>query len=383
MSNTRVPMSVWVYGFFKQDEFYWFSIDPSEDEVSEEELQKRRLIDDEGDDENYDYENYFLRHGQGPRPVKVEIPKIIEPILVTSGMYKSACAALDRFIYAFGGTDPYKVPLHPEPYIQCLDTTNVRQGFKRCMEMNMGRRDAQVADLDGKIYIFGGGAELGTAIAEVFDPLSTRVEKVEGYKDYWKLVGVDRGSKRILFIPYTSYKEDTEYETGPMVFYDTKTNRWNHETHPKLGHEIPWLLYGCCARVVVGTTIYWFSQPDLEIYAYDFVNKKFYFSGMLSDLPGCPDDWRVAFPLLFHMNEGYFCMVWVLSYLYDLNHKQIHCTKLHISKCTTHDWLSVYVMDTDTYLIAGGDFKMMGAVPVYVSFGSLMLLLIVMFGMRT
>ncbi|KAM7462324.1 hypothetical protein LguiA_030445 [Lonicera macranthoides] len=329
MSSTRVSMSVWVYGYFKPDEFYWFSIDPSEDEVSEEELQKRRLIDD---DENYD--NDLLRHGHSPRPEKEKIPKIIEPTLVNSGMFKSACVALDRFIYAFGGIDPYKIPRHPESYIQCLDTTNV-------------------ADLDGKIYIFGGGAKLGTPFAEVFDPLLKRVEKVEGPNDFWKLAGVDRVSKRFLFIPCISLDEKvTKTKTGPVIFYETKTNQWNHETHPKLGQEIDWLFdYSGC--VVVATTIYWFSEVDVRVNAYDFVNNKFYYSTILSDLP---DDWEDAFPFLFHMSEDYFCIVWVLR-------KKIHCTKFHISKCTTHKKLRVYVMDTDTYLIPGGDFQVQGALP--------------------
>ncbi|KAM7466341.1 hypothetical protein LguiB_013903 [Lonicera macranthoides] len=218
-----------------------------------------------------------------------------------------------------------------------------------------------VADLVGKIYIFGGGAKLGTPFAEVFDPLLKRVEKVEGPNDFWKLAGVDRVSKRFLFIPCISLDEKvTKTKTGPVIFYETKTNQWNHETHPKLGHEIDWLFdYSGC--VVVATTIYWFSEVDVPVNAYDFVNNKFYYSTILSDLP---DDWEDAFPFLFHMSEDYFCIVWVLR-------KKIHCTKFHISKCTTHKKLRVYVMDTDRDDILAE----MGLQKQHVNYGHLLALL--------
>lgn len=51
-------------------------------------------------------------------------------------------------------------------------------------------------------------------------------------------------------------------------------------------------------------------------------------------------------------------------------YREIHCTKLRISICNPDNELSVYVLDTEAYLIDGGvDFLVMSALHVQVSFG--------------
>lgn len=94
------------------------------------ELKRRWTVDDD-----------LLSHGPGLE----EIGKIIEPILVTltSKTYLSVAVALDHSIYTLGGTDPYIFLYILEPYIQCLDTTHVDNGWKH-YNMNMARIGPQV-----------------------------------------------------------------------------------------------------------------------------------------------------------------------------------------------------------------------------------------------
>lgn len=53
------------------------------------------------------------------------------------------------------------------------------------------------------------------------------------------------------------------------------------------------------------------------------------------------------------MNEDYFCLLRVSTYIYDLKYMQRNCTKLRISNCNTdNSMLSVSAQDTnEAYLI--------------------------------
>ncbi|KAM7462321.1 hypothetical protein LguiA_030442 [Lonicera macranthoides] len=355
-SDQNVSLSVWVYGFCEPDKFCWYSIDLGQHEVSRE--LKRPRIDDVD----------LLSHG----PVPKEIGKIIEPILVThSKQYSFVVVALDHSIYTLGGTDPYVIPFIAEPYIQCLDTNHVDKGWKQ-YTMDNARIRPQVAGLDGKIYIFGGDEGFDESVspsAEVLDPLTGKVEKLpKGYEDNYNLLGVDCVLKRIVFLPYISHHV-TEQEASLVFFYYPVIKAWKEESHPALVNS-GLQYYACATHAVVGSIIYWFS--DFQVEAYDFVNRKLYYSSVVEDLPGYPHDWEYAFRLLFHMSEDYFCLFGLLTFVDDLKYRQIHCTKLRISNCNTNSKLTVSVLDTQTYLIEGSiDFHVMSALLVQVTFGLL------------
>lgn len=116
--------------------------------------------------------------------------------------------------------------------------------------------------------------------------------------------------------------------------------------------------------------MYWFA--DFKVKAYDLVKCELYYSMFVEDhLPGYPDDWEDAYPFLIYMEEDCLCIIWFPSFVIELKYKQVHCTKLHISNCSSNNKLSVCVLDTETYLIDGRDFHVMDALLMKVSFGFL------------
>lgn len=113
----------------------------------------------------------------------------------------------------------------------------------------------------GNIYIFGSDQRFDESVppsAEVLDPLTGWVEMVsEGYDDNYSLAGVDCVLKRIVFLAYIN-DHDTETEVSLVFFYSLVVKVWTRESHPKLGHNIL-QLSTYYARVLVSSTIYWFS----------------------------------------------------------------------------------------------------------------------------
>ncbi|KAM7521323.1 hypothetical protein LguiB_020285 [Lonicera macranthoides] len=209
----------------------------------------------------------LLSHGPGPE----ETGKIIEPILVgdTSKTYLSVAVALDHSIYTYcRGTDPYVYSgtIYPMP---------------GCPTWLEALKNEHAPNRPLNIYIFGGDQRFDESVppsAEVLDTLTGRVEMVpEGYVDKYS---VDKRKS-----PNTRSQHTSIVQFALHVWLSVQ---------PYTG-----------------------SQELVK--AYDFVNHRLYYSTVVEDLPGYPDDWEYAFQFLFHMNGDYLCMyTWDFKFCYYL-----------------------------------------------------------------
>jgi hypothetical protein len=232
---------------------------------------------------------------------------LLKPISIATGLKGCVHVALDGKIYNIGGSCDGSRPEYSIKVIDIPDTMMVASmhGMKRA------RYGPQVAELDKKIYIFGGeDAEICGSImesAEVFDVARGCCELLpDGFRSGYRLIGVDCRHKRIMFLPAKCLwpRNSSDYLSN-YYWYDTRTKTWNTGTASILNwfsHNI-----GYTNRVMVGTTLYWISKHGFH--SYDFEKCVSGTSPRDQCTTNFYHDFDFDYASLFHMYGEVFCLV--------------------------------------------------------------------------
>jgi hypothetical protein len=226
--------------------------------------------------------------------------------IVTDGLKGCVHVALDGKIYNFGGSSNGS---RPENSINIIDIQNTMRIVSR-RRMKRARYGPQVAELNKRIYIFGGEDYSITGgnnmeSAEVFDVARGCCELLpDGFGRGYRLVGVDHRRERIMFLPAKCVwpLESSGYRSS-YYYYDTCRKRWETETRCKINSYSQDI--GYTNRVLVGTTLYWVSEAGFH--SYDFEKCV---SGKSED--HCRVDFydlNFDYASMFHMYDDVFCLV--------------------------------------------------------------------------
>jgi hypothetical protein len=283
---------------------------------------------------------------------------LLNPIYFgTGGLDGCVHVALDGKIYNIGGRSIVEIGDRLNPPENCIKVINIKAKDKNIMkvsgsyQMVKGRYRPQVAELDNKIYIFGGD---DGGSAEVFDVDGGSCELLpHGFKIGYRLVGVDCRRKRIMFLPKEGFwPVVSRGYVMSYYYYETLTESWVTEKGYNLNHFSEEIRE--TNRVLVGTTLYWVSENGFH--GYDF--EKHVYASTYYDLDR---DFHYAFNFeyavsMFHMYEDVYCLV-----IEDQMHKYGTLYWMAVSISISNTFLKDYgfnkldlkVLHADLYTIPG------------------------------